>query len=145
MSGSDPRKCQARQRGMTLIELMIVVVVVAILASIAVPSYRSYVLRTHRTEAKSALLALAAQQEKFYVQNNRYADTAEIDDAPPTGLGMPTTTENGWYTIAIVDGDAAAFSATATATGGQSEDTHCASFTIDETGDRDATNDDCWN
>ena len=134
-----------RQLGMTLIELMIVVVVVAILASIAVPSYRNYVLRTHRTEAKSALLALAAQQEKFYVQNNRYADTAEIDDAPPGGLGMPTTTENGWYTIAIVDGDAAGFSATATATGGQSEDTHCASFSIDETGDRGATNDDCWN
>ncbi|HEX5651159.1 MAG TPA: type IV pilin protein [Steroidobacteraceae bacterium] len=134
----------SRQRGMTLIEVMIVVVIVAILASIAVPSYRNYVLRTHRTEARTALLALSAQQEKFYVQNNRYADTAEIDDAPPSGLGMPTTTENGWYTIAIVDGDAEGYSATATATGGQADDTHCASFSIDEAGVKDATNDDCW-
>jgi type IV pilus assembly protein PilE len=133
-----------RQRGVTLIELMIVVVIAAILASIAIPSYRSYVLRTHRTEARTALMALAAGQEKFYVQNNRYADTAELEDAPPGGLGLPDTTENGWYTIAIVDGDAEGYSATATATGGQSEDTHCASFSIDQAGVKDATNDDCW-
>lgn len=132
------------QRGMTLIELMIVVVIVAVLASIAVPSYRQYVIRTHRVEGKTALLNLAAAQEKFYLQNNRYADTGEHDDAPPAGLGIPTDTENGWYTIAIVDGDAAGFSATATATGAQAVDTHCASFTIDETGARTATSTDCW-
>jgi type IV pilus assembly protein PilE len=128
-----------RQRGVTLIELMIVVVIVAILASIGIPSYRSYVLRTHRTEAKTALMSLAASQEKFYLQNNRYADTGEHDDAPPAGLGLPTTTENGWYTIAIVDGDAATFSARATATGSQTEDTDCASFTITATGVKTAT------
>ena len=133
-----------RQHGVTLIELMVVIVVVAVLAAIAVPSYRNYIMRTHRTEARTALLALAAQQEKFYVQNNRYADTAEIDDAPPGGLGMPTTTEHGWYTLAIVDGDAAGYSATATAAGGQADDAHCASFSIDEAGVKDATSDDCW-
>lgn len=132
------------QVGMTLIELMIVVVIVAVLASIAVPSYRSYVLRTHRVEAKSALLALAAAQEKFYTQNNRYAEDDELTTAPPDGLGLPDTTENGWYTIEIGEADADGFDATATAAGSQEQDAHCAEFTINQAGVRDATNDDCW-
>jgi type IV pilus assembly protein PilE len=120
-----------RQRGMTLIELMIVVVIVAVLASIAVPSYRSYVLRTHRVEAKTALLNLAAAQEKHYLQNNTYAANSALTTAPPGGLGLPATTENGWYTVAIASGaNAAGYSATATATGTQVDDTDCVSFTI---------------
>lgn len=134
---------RSTSRGVTLIELMIVIIVVAILASIAVPSYRQYVLRSHRTEAKAALMNLAAAQEKFYLQNNTYTD--ELTDAPPDGLGIPDTTENGSYTIAITAGaDATAFSATATATGGQAQDTHCASFTINQAGVKTATNADCW-
>ena len=133
------------QRGMTLIELMVVVVIVAILASIAVPSYRQYVIRTHRVERKTALLNLAAAQEKFYLQNNTYADTGEHDDAPPAGLGIPTTTENGWYTVAIANGaNAATFTATATATGTQAADTDCTSFSITALGVKTATSTKCW-
>src|SRR5690606_27341297 len=60
-------------RGVTLIELRPVIVVVAILRTIAVSSYRSYLLRTNRTEARMALLRVQAAQEKFFLQNNRYA------------------------------------------------------------------------
>ena len=135
-----------RMKGVTLIELMIVIVIVAILASIAVPSYRSYVLRSHRVEAKTALLNLAAAQEKFYLQNNTYATNAQLTAAPPNGLGLSATSERGWYTIAIANGaNAAGFSATATATGTQAEDSHCASFTINQLGVKSATNTDCWN
>jgi type IV pilus assembly protein PilE len=133
-------RARTRQKGMTLIELMIVVVIVAVLASIAVPSYRQYVLRTHRTEAKSALLKLAASQEKFYLQNNTYATDSQLTTAPPNGLGMPATTENGWYTLSIANGaNATTFSATATATGAQTADTACASLTITALGVKTAT------
>ncbi|HET9108841.1 MAG TPA: prepilin-type N-terminal cleavage/methylation domain-containing protein, partial [Steroidobacteraceae bacterium] len=47
-----------RADGFTLIELMIAVVVVAILMAIAVPSYESYVEKSRRTDAKTALLDL---------------------------------------------------------------------------------------
>lgn len=129
-----------RMKGVTLIELMIVIVVVAILASIAVPSYRQYVLRAHRTEAKTALLNLAAAQEKFYLQNNTYAADSALSTAPPAGLGLPDTTENGWYTIAITAASATAFSATATATGAQTADSDCATLTLTGLGVKSATN-----
>lgn len=128
-----------RMKGFTLIELMIVIVVIAVLASIAVPSYRQYVLRTHRVEAKSALLNLAAAQEKFYLQNNTYADDDELTDAPPAGLGLPATTENGFYDIEITAADATTFSARATAAGGQAADSACATFTINALGVKAAT------
>jgi type IV pilus assembly protein PilE len=130
------------QSGVTLIELVVVVAILALLASIAVPSYRQYLLRSHRVEATSALLALAAAQEKFYLQNNTYTD--KLTDAPPGGLGLQETTENGFYTIDIDDADEEGYTATATATGGQADDSHCATFTIDQSGAKTATSSDCW-
>jgi len=130
--------------GFTLIELMIVIVVVAVLAAIAMPSYRQYVLRTHRTEAKRTLLNVAVAQEKFYLHNNTYAGPSALEIAPPSGLGIAGTTERGHYALAITAGGVSAFSATATAQGAQADDTRCASFAIDQAGTRTATNTDCW-
>ena len=130
--------------GFTLIELMIVIVVVAILASIAVPSYRQFVLRSHRTEAKRTLLNVAVAQEKFYLQNNTYAGPSALEIAPPSGLGISSTTEHGHYAVAITAGSVGEFSATATAQGGQADDSRCATFTINQAGSRTATNADCW-
>ena len=63
-----------RQRGVTLLELMVVISILAILASIALPTYRRYLIRSQRTEAKIALLQLQTAQEKFYMQNNSFTD-----------------------------------------------------------------------
>jgi type IV pilus assembly protein PilE len=132
------------QRGFSLIELMIVVAIIAIIATFAFPSYRQHVIRSHRTDATSALLRVAADQEKFYIQNNRYASYDE--------LGSPTT-ENGWYTLAVAEADAATFTATATVTsgGGQEDDPHCKEFSINAEGQKLATDpadgdstDQCW-
>src|SRR5205823_3769710 len=65
-----------RMRGMTLIELMVVVAIVAILASLAVGSYRRYVLRANRTDATSALLRIQVGEEKYFLQNNAYTINA---------------------------------------------------------------------
>ena len=113
---------------------LLVIVIVAVLASIAVPSYRQYIVRTHRAEAKTALMQLAAAQEKFYLQSNTYAANSALSTAPPAGLGIPGTTKNGWYTITINTATAATFSATATAVGTQTQDSDCATFTIDALG-----------
>lgn len=89
-----------KQKGFTLIEVMITVVIVAILATIAIPSYRSYVLKANRTEAKSTLQRLHELQEAHFINYNQYA-TSLGTPASATQLNFPTTTENGHYTISM--------------------------------------------
>ncbi|MEO7386521.1 MAG: type IV pilin protein [Gammaproteobacteria bacterium] len=147
------------QDGFTLIELMIVVVIMGILATASVAGYRHYVQRANRVDATSALLRVSAAQERFYLQNNHYATTAEeLGDPPPGGLGIAGT-ERGFYDLAVDEaagGPVAGYtiSATASGDGPQRDDDACRSFTIDQNGQRaaaDAGGDDsatvieqCW-
>lgn len=127
-------------RGFSLIEVMVVIIIIAIMASIGIPSYRQYMMRAQRADATGTLMRMASAQEKFYLQNNRYAGAAEMGPAPPAGLGIPTT-EHGYYTLAVAPaaaGLAAGYTATATVPGGspQQSDTDCVSFTVNEQGVR---------
>jgi type IV pilus assembly protein PilE len=135
-------------RGVTLIELMVVIVVLTIIVGIAVPSYRNYLLRANRTEARTALLRIQSAQEKFFLQKNRYATNALLDDAPPAGLGIPTATPSGFYSLSISDYslDPPTYTATATATGGQTKDVAaCRIMSIDQDGVRlPAESSGCW-
>jgi type IV pilus assembly protein PilA len=64
-----------KQKGFTLIELMIVVAIIGILAAIAIPQFASYRKRAHDSAAKSALKNLATTQEAYYADFQRYAET----------------------------------------------------------------------
>lgn len=133
----------SKQQGMTLIELMVVMAVVAILGTIAVSSYRSQMMKSNRSEAKSALLQVQVAQEKFFLQNNRYAqnngELVAASSASPPGLGLSTTTPNGYYTIDL-NGTASMYTATATAANGQLKDTACKTFAITQQAQRTSTN-----
>ncbi|WP_444676729.1 type IV pilin protein [Halomonas sp. E19] len=72
LAQKSPRCLCRLQRGFTLIELMIAVAVIAILASIAVPSYRGYVERSLRADAKAGLLEAAGIMERCYTQYHTY-------------------------------------------------------------------------
>ena len=54
----DVRQSQGRQRGFTLIELMIVVAIIGILAAIAIPAYTNYTNKARFAEATLAASAL---------------------------------------------------------------------------------------
>jgi type IV pilus assembly protein PilE len=140
------------ERGVTLIELMVVVLILGIIAGVAIPSYRGYMVRSQRTDATSALLRIATAQEKFYLQNNTYAGNAVLDDDPPAGLGIDGS-EHGWYTLSITAADATGWTAQAAtvSSGPQGDDEDCQTFTLNDRGVRTATNsggatstDTCW-
>src|SRR5262249_29419776 len=59
--------------GVTLMELLTVVVIVGILSAIAIPSYRGYVIRANRADAKTGLLATAGSLERCFTRDNTYA------------------------------------------------------------------------
>jgi type IV pilus assembly protein PilE len=71
-STRDGRWGAARDRGFTLIELMIVVAIVAILAAVAYPAYTSSVLKGKRGQGRAALLSLMQQQERYMTQTGSY-------------------------------------------------------------------------
>jgi type IV pilus assembly protein PilE len=69
----------ASNKGITLIELLIVIVIVGILAAIAIPSYTGYMVRARRADAKTALEQFRAAQEMRRAERGGYAtDIAEL-------------------------------------------------------------------
>ena len=132
-----------KMQGITLMELMIVVVIIGILAAVAYPNYRDFAARAKRNEAKAALLQIAVQQERFYLNNNTYTD-----DITQLGFSsQPFVTDSGSYTINIAPGaaDASNFAATATYNNMDAELSKCETFQIDGRGTRTSLPyTDCW-
>lgn len=65
-----------RQRGFTLIELMIAVAVVGIIAAVAYPSYTAHVRRGKIAAALAELSTTRVRLEQFYQDNRHYGSTA---------------------------------------------------------------------
>jgi type IV pilus assembly protein PilE len=132
--------------GFSLIELMVVVAIASILVAVAVPSYLYEVRKGRRTDAKTALLDMAAREERYFSTNNGvYTTTAANLGYSGT---FPVTVNNGDYTIAtptVTAGSTTAvatFSITATPVTGndQAKDTTCASFTVTSAGAQTSQN-----
>ncbi len=162
-----------KNKGFSLIELMITVAILGILSAITVPSYMQYVQKTKRTEAKAEVLRLAQLQESYYVQNLSYAKLTNGTG----GLGFTdatVTTETGLYTVSVqgfasdgtttCTGDSVTpcvsyvVEALVVSTGPQAQDSDCSNgFRLTNTGVKQArsstdtlwtnaaSRDECWN
>ena len=150
----NPSKSRHTQRGLSLIELMIVVTIVAILSAFAYPSYERYVIKAKRSIAQNALLQLADRQQQFFMDNKRFA--ADITD-----LGFPADPyvvdddgavtvagdADAVYSLSLSNVTATTWTATAAPLNGQlSRDTYCGSLSITHAGakDKSGASDECW-
>jgi type IV pilus assembly protein PilE len=95
---------RTRERGFTLIELMVVVTIVAVLASVALPSYSEHLLRARIADATTNLQSMRTAAERHY-QNNR------------TYVGMPCTAVEATTLFSFSCGTPTATAYAITATG----------------------------
>jgi type IV pilus assembly protein PilE len=133
-----------RIRGITLIELLIVMTIVGILAAIAIPSYRRYVIRANRADAKTALLQTAHSLERCYTNSTPYAYDSATCLAAVT---FPFNTSSGTYTISGAR-TATEYLLMASPRGPQATDLECGNFQLTQAGVQTvtgtATAAECW-
>lgn len=63
-----------KQKGFTLIEVLIVIVIIGILAAIAYPSYVDYTIKTNRTDVQSEILRINQNLSNYKMAKGTYKD-----------------------------------------------------------------------
>ncbi len=105
--------------GWTLVELLITLALMGVLAALALPTYQQQQRQARRTDGQAALLQLQVDQVRWRSSHERYAQT--LND-----LGWTRdTSPQGHYQITITEASAEAYTAQATAIGGQAADRAC--------------------
>jgi type IV pilus assembly protein PilE len=119
------------EKGVTLIEVMVVVAIVGLLAAIAIPAYDNYITRSRRSDAFTALETVRAAQEMYRAEKGLYVDATGF--AANLLAGCSSTMAGSNYTIAVASITSTTFTAqaTPTTTGKQAKDY---SFQIDQNG-----------
>jgi len=121
-------------RGITLVELLIVIAVVAILSAIALPAYDQFIIRANRAAAQRFMMDVANREEQFLANKRSY--TSALDS---TGLSISTPPElSTRYSFGIVTNDGCCgpspnYQITATPIGKQSSDP---ALTLDSQGNK---------
>lgn len=87
------RKRTIKQKGFTLIELMITVAIVGILAAVALPAYQNYTIRAQVSEGFTLAGGLQTAVAEYYAQKGDYP-------AALTDIGV-TTAPKGKYTSSV--------------------------------------------
>jgi type IV pilus assembly protein PilE len=96
-----------RQKGVTLIELMIVIAIVAIIGAIAIPAYNGYVREAKFSTAMHNMETLRVFLEDWNLENGTYLLTGATNTAAPTTaelssiLGWSPDGDKGNYSYTV--------------------------------------------
>jgi type IV pilus assembly protein PilA len=89
-----------KEKGFTLIELMIVVAIIGILAAIAIPNFLRFQAKSKQSEAKSNLGAIGTSAESYRVEKDTYIISSIADLGwQPTGSARYSY----WYDVGGTD------------------------------------------
>jgi type II secretion system protein G len=72
---------QSKQRGFTIVELLIVIVVIGILAALVITTFTGIQQKARNTERQTDVKAIHGQVEAYYAQNGRYPTLGNLNDS----------------------------------------------------------------
>ncbi len=131
-----------KQRGFTLVELMIVVVVLGILAAIAIPAATGNALKARRAIAKGVLMDVQSKQEEYFINNKAYAaNLTDLGFASPFYIdddAKSVPVSNSFYEITLVI-SGLSYKVSAAPTNGQMSDTDCGVLGVTNAGAKSAS------
>ena len=88
-----------KQRGFTLLELLMVVIIIAILASLALPQYLRTVAKARRSEALNVLATLRSAELRYAAEHRGFTNaSANLDiDYDPELFNNNANTSGSWF------------------------------------------------
>jgi type IV pilus assembly protein PilE len=134
----------ARNKGFTLIELVVSVCIVALLLTLTLPSYQKQLRSTRRSLGSAELQEVLMRQEQYFLDRKRYANTLTALGFPASpysidaqGNALPALTTDSIYLIELsLQQDA--YTVHAIPQFGQAADSVCGTLSIDSMGTKRA-------
>lgn len=117
-------------RGISLIELLVVLAILAILLNMAVPAFGGYMIKAKRHDATSMLYEMAQRLERCFTLEGVYNGACTLR----------SISNDGHYSLnAIRNEQDYSLFAIPISGGSQANDNECATFSITSTGEKNAT------
>lgn len=124
-----------RQKGFTLLELMVTVAIIAIIAAVAYPAFTKSAMKGRRADAKASLNQHAQALERCYATYGLYNSPNCATEVNSSQAFITQNSQKQYYSITgTLTGTTYILAATAASTGPQANDTGCTILTINSTG-----------
>ncbi len=95
-------KILRKEKGFTMIEMMVVLVIIAVLVGAGIKFYTGYIGKSKVDKAKADISTMQAAVDSYYAENGSYIGDSSVDPLATLGIstslvGVPTATAGKTY------------------------------------------------